>query len=296
MFEEGWGPEASFQRPEEVGPAPLEWSSPRRLPWGEVRTGRFVSPASGLPSASAWAHVEFWLPPGSGTTTPVAIHFAATGDQGYTRRRLLTAPLLARGIGFMLLESPFYGRRRPAGQSGTRLRTVADLLTLIHASVCEGLALLRALQDDGYRQLGVCGISRGGQVAAITASLHRGPLALAVVAAAHSASEVFTRGVMQIGCAWGRLGGRESALPRLRQRLGSTDIRCYPTPMRPDAAVLVGGLRDAYIPRDSLQLLHEALPGSSLHWLSTGHIGTLLFHPCSLAGAVTGAFRRLATP
>jgi pimeloyl-ACP methyl ester carboxylesterase len=246
-----------------------------------------------LPPESTRAQAELWLPLDADCRTPVVLHFAATGDQGFLRRRLLTLPLLKAGVGSLLLESPYYGRRRPRGQCGTRLRTVADLLNLIAASVCEGLALLRALEDAGYRRLGVCGISRGGQVAALTAALHPRPVALAAVVPAHSASVVFTQGVMENDCDWEALGGRREAQPRLSRCLEATDIRSFPSPVRPDAAVLVGSLWDAYIPPWSIQTLHRALPGSVLRWLSTGHIGSLLFHPRSLARAVPESFLRL---
>src|SRR5690606_16960468 len=139
----------------------------------------------------------------------------ATGDHGFGRRRLMALPLLTRGIGTLILEGPFYGLRRPPGQEGTRLRTVADLFALGAGTVAEGLALLQAL--DG--PVAVAGISRGGQMAALVAALHPRPVAVVACAAPHSAEVVFTRGIMQIGCDWEALGGRTTALPRLRAML-----------------------------------------------------------------------------
>mmetsp|Transcript_41408 Transcript_41408/g.123698 ORF Transcript_41408/g.123698 Transcript_41408/m.123698 type:complete len:101 (+) Transcript_41408:2498-2800(+) len=46
----------------------------------------------------------------------LALMLAATGDQGFSRRLSLCAPLLRKGVSTMVLESPFYGARKPTGQ------------------------------------------------------------------------------------------------------------------------------------------------------------------------------------
>lgn len=48
---------------------------------------------------------------------PIVIVLAGTGEQGYDRRRhLISYPLARLGIASLVFESPFYGKRRPAGQ------------------------------------------------------------------------------------------------------------------------------------------------------------------------------------
>ena len=59
------------------------------------------------------------------------------------------------------------------------------------------------------------------------------------------------------------------------------------------AAVLVGARCDAYIPAESVRLLHAHWPGSTLHWMDTGHIGAFLFHRQAFLQAAIDAFRRL---
>ena len=54
----------------------------------------------------------------------------------------------------MVLESPFYGKRRPAGQQGSRLLRVSDLLVLGRATIEESLCLLDWVQRQGYGKLG----------------------------------------------------------------------------------------------------------------------------------------------
>ena len=233
------------------------------------------------------------MPPGATPDTPVCLHFAATGDQGYLRRRLVAWPLLRRGIGSVLLENPFYGLRRPAGQAGSHLRHFSDLWAMGTAAVDEGLALLAWFSDQGYRRLGVAGVSMGGQIAALVAAHWGRPLAVAACASPHCAEVVFTRGVMRLGCDWHALGGFEEAMPRMRAILDATDLRAFPRAAAPEAAVLVAGRHDSYVPPWSAELLHRHGPGSTLRWLPTGHVGAVVFYQGAFRRAVVEAFGRL---
>lgn len=53
---------------------------------------------------------------------PWAIHLAATGDEGFSmRRNFIAAPLLKENIASLILQIPFYGKRRIPGQRGYAL-------------------------------------------------------------------------------------------------------------------------------------------------------------------------------
>ncbi len=54
----------------------------------------------------------------------------------------------------MVLESPYYGKRRPEFQQGSRLLRVSDLLVLGRATIEESLCLLDWAQRQGYGKLG----------------------------------------------------------------------------------------------------------------------------------------------
>ena len=61
-----------------------------------------------------------------------------------------------QGVATMVLESPFYGARRPAEQQGAKLLHVSDLLTLGRSTIEESLFLLSWAQKQGLTQLGGC--------------------------------------------------------------------------------------------------------------------------------------------
>ena len=60
----------------------------------------------------------------------------------------------AQNVATLSLESPYYGARKPAGQSGSKLQRVSDLLMLGRATIEESLFLLAWAQGQGHSRLG----------------------------------------------------------------------------------------------------------------------------------------------
>ena len=120
---------------------------------------------------------------------PVYIHLAGTGDhvstinrvkfvcclndsilsQAFWRRRHMTAlPLLKNeGIGALLLENPFYGSRKPKGQTRSQLNQVSDILVMGLALILECNILIGWLEREGLGPVGLTGISMGGHVSGV---------------------------------------------------------------------------------------------------------------------------------
>jgi len=307
FFRKGWGDlvlleealrqEAPLDPARPVSPA---WEEPREAGDAVLKQGSFPSPFDrpGFPAESRTAYVELVLPRGWSRQTPVCLHFAATGDEGFDRRRkALALPLIRHGIGSLILENPFYGRRRPPGQHSKMLNLFSDLWLMAGATIMEGRALLDWLRREGFQRLGVCGISMGGSMAGQAAALDREPLAVTALITPHSASAVFTEGILKNYCAWDildrQLDGPGNALARMRKLLDHTDIRRLPPLGRPEAAFLVGARADAYISRESVENVHRHWPGSTLTWVESGHVGAFLFHRGLWVEAVRNSFARL---
>ncbi len=307
FFKDGWGDLPRIREVFRAGrrsgpPAPIEirWEGEREENGALFRYGAFASPYARmpLPEESREAFFELILPRGASRKTPICIHFAATGDEGFARRRkALALPLLRDGIGSLILENPYYGRRRPPGQHRKMLNRFSDLWAMGGAAVEEGRSVLQWLGREGYTRLGVCGISMGGSMAAQVAALAEGPVAMIGCVTANSASVVFTEGVLKHYLAWDilerELDGTGGAVGLMRELLDLTDIRGYPPPLRPEAAFLVAAKNDAYIPPESAARVHAHWPGSTMRWLRTGHVGAFLFHRNAFLEAIRDAFSRL---
>jgi hypothetical protein len=307
FFGEGWGDLPRIRELRSTGshlgsaqPIEVRWEESMEDQTATLHRGAFLSPYTDLPlpAESRTAFFEMVLPRKASRETPICIHFAATGDEGFARRRqALALPLLRDGIGSLILENPYYGRRRPPGQHKKMLNRFSDLWAMGGAAVEEGRSLMQWLRREGYERLGVCGISMGGSMAARVAVLEETPVAMIGCVTAHSASVVFTEGILKNYLAWEVLNrGLDSdgpAITLMRELLDLTDLRRYPPLRRPEAAFLVAASHDAYIPPSSAAMLHAHWPGSTMRWLATGHVGAFLFHRRDFLAATRDAFARL---
>ncbi|KAK9791405.1 hypothetical protein WJX73_007571 [Symbiochloris irregularis] len=173
----------------------------------ELLEGTFRTPCTGriydaLPEESRTARVQLLLPAKSGAAHACVLHLAATGDQSFRGRIQLGAPLLSQGIATMVLESPFYGRRAPVLQQGSRLERVSDLLVLGRSTIEESLCLLHWAQAQGFARLGMSGFSMGGVHACMVASLYPFPIACTPLLAPRSAGAAYCKGALSVATGW----------------------------------------------------------------------------------------------
>jgi len=322
FFKSGWGEMAGLDyilhsEPSKLHLRPVQdisihWESGRTEKGLTVREGNFESPfqfeytngrnkvISELPEEAKRAYVQMILPKIVNAETPMVIHFAATGDEGFTRRRLTMAiPLASIGIGSLILENPFYGKRRPIGQRGVMIQRFTEFLRMSRAATDEGVALLRYLYRQGHRILGVTGISMGGYVALTAAARSELEIAVAACIPSHSGSPVYTDGLLSKVCDWNFLqkeltGTGKDARKFMRAILDCSDIRAFPKPKRPDAVVIVGARKDAYIPNYSTEVIKEHWQEANLRWVKHGHVGSFLFCAKDFRQAVADSFDLLA--
>ncbi|HBS03817.1 MAG TPA: hypothetical protein DEA96_02555, partial [Leptospiraceae bacterium] len=186
------------------------------------RMASFSSPAPWLPEESSLGFMEMVIPDSSShklsSDTPVFIHFAATGDETTLPRRLLIAePLARKGIASIILENPYYGKRRPAEQKDFVISTISDQFKMNQATILEGVALLKWLDSLGYSNLGVTGVSMGGSMAASVAAATSLPVSVAACIAPVGPGPAFCYGALSNRVDWQRL------IPELNQYFPSKD-------------------------------------------------------------------------
>jgi hypothetical protein len=75
-----------------------------------------------------------------------------------------------------------------------------------------------------------------------------------------------------------------------------TDSTRFPCPRRPDAAVLVAAVADAYVSPQSVLDLHRHLPGSEIRWVSGGHVSSFLMHQPTFRTAIVDSLDKLNNP
>jgi dienelactone hydrolase len=302
FFQDGWGdrtlcdsmdPEAlSRQRIPRIRVA---LGRARRAFGGLLREGHFESPEHRLPSCARTARIRLLLPRAG--VRAVAVHLAASGDQGFAVRLRFAAPLLERGIGALVLENAFYGARRPANQPHHAVRCVSDLHLMGSATFQEGRALMRWLRDALHvTHVGVTGFSMGGQMAAMVGASAPFPCAVVPIAATCSPDSVLRDGVLRHVASWTALVASgesvEAARKALCEHLARFSVTTLPAPVYPEAAIVVGTAGDGVVPPAEMRRIAEHW-GCELRWLPAGHVWAVLRHQGAMRDAIADAFERL---
>ncbi|OVA04819.1 Protein of unknown function DUF2048 [Macleaya cordata] len=275
-----------------------------------LREGVFRTPCDeqlidALPPESYNARVAFLTPKAVPPhKMSCVVHLAGTGDHTFERRLRLGGPLLKENIATMVLESPYYGQRRPTMQHGAKLLCVSDLLLLGRVTIEEARSLLYWLDaEEGFGKTGVCGLSMGGVHAAMVGSLHPTPVATLPFLSPHSAVVAFCEGILKHATAWDALREDlavqqaamtlEEVRERMRSVLSLTDVTRFPIPKNPEATIFVAATDDGYIPKHSVLELQRAWPGSEVRWVTGGHVSSFLLHNDAFRKAIIDGLNRL---
>lgn len=276
MFAGGFGDEsllASLAEHDPRGAIP-ELDLRLRLRGPSTYEATFVHPvaAAWLPASSRVAHVRWYVPP---RVRGAYVHLASTGDEGWARRAPVVERALAHGLAAMVLENPYYGRRRSSGQRSSDLNTVSEQLAMNAATVEEARALLSWLARAFGRDIGVTGFSMGGSVAALTATTWHEPLAVVAAATGHAAETVFCDGALSRFVDFSIVDRA-----RLRTLLSRGAFEQLPAPPGGSRCALVAAHDDGYVPRWSVRRLADDWSRRGVHvdveWVPGGH-ATLLF-------------------
>ncbi|KAH7467257.1 Protein ABHD18 [Phytophthora ramorum] len=149
-----------------------------------------------------WEQEDQGIP--RGKDRPLVVLLPGTGEHGFLHRRSSIAiPLAKQGVATLILEGPFYGKRKPPQQKGSKLRRVSDLPILGQATIEEAKSLLEHFRDcHGFSQLVVAGSSMGGLHAAMVASVFPGDVGATAWLAPPSAAPVFADGLLSGSCNW----------------------------------------------------------------------------------------------
>lgn len=308
LFEKGWGRQDhldQFTMPQpqadsEIVMPKLVWL-PKELQRNFfVQEASFptVSPLVGIPEVCKKARVLLVAPRGiSVKEQSLYIHFSATGDDGFYRRRhYLAEPLAKEGISSLLLETPYYGARRPDYQKRSNITTVRDLLYLASISIDEGRSLVKWALNQGYKQVGFTGISRGGLVSTFVSSVVPYRIATVGFIPGHSGEPTFSEGILKRCCDWDALRydgtsqpivrskwigppvAQERDVKKMRSILAATDIRHIPVPEHQDAAVFICAKNDGIVPASSAKTLADYWNRAELRWIRGGHVSAILFN------------------
>ena len=271
----------------------VELSEPRVQESLVIRDGRFRSPASErLPPEAKDAHFR-WLAP-IGKTRGTCLLLAASSEEGFLRRESFARPLVARGIGCVILENAFYGLRRPRGQRKAQLRTVSDQLAMNHSAINEARAILRWLRATQNDPLGVSGFSMGGHMAVMVAGFTEFPLAVSAFATGRSPGPIYSRSALSWSIDWKTLERKRADAKEYMFQIFDQGMASLRPPAEGSAVALVAAKRDGFVEAREVERLHAHL-GGTLEWTGGGHVTFYLRGAELMRNAIEQTFSELTS-
>ena len=286
LFAHGWGSDAAIAavitrfksqgRPAEVKP---EWDSDWRDDNGfRFRDASFETPLfiEFLPPECAYARLRFYMP--REETNRAVVIVPTRFEEGYGQRKSLAVALARRGIGSVLLESPFMGSRRPSSQPTVMLAVLSDLLLMGGAAIEEARSATLWLQRSGFDNICVTGLSMGGYVAAVVGALARPPVSIVTLLAPHHGNVVYLDGLSHGLCNWRRMQescGAGLVEEKIRAVFDAVSLEHVPEP-KPGRFIAIAATCDRFVPPVSYHMMKSIWPSIEIRWVRGGHISVML--------------------
>lgn len=225
--------------------------------------------------ARMWRH-----PDGTELGTVIAIHGWFMGDQRVNALALVPGFFFRMGLNVVLYELPYHGRRAPNGQELSGSVFPSAHLARTNEGIAQAIYELRSLrlwfQEHGDRPIGVVGVSLGGYVAALWATLDKLEFAVPMVplvSMADLAWDVLSRGdagAFEI-CPY----LRNITLEQLRAGYAPHALFSHPPKTARECQMIVAGLADSVIPTSQPTALWEHWGRPEIFWFEGGHIGQI---------------------
>lgn len=295
IFPEGWGAPLSqlnqlFHLPKhyKIPEINIRWSH-KKIPGPfSIREGTFRVPESEhLPEKIRHAHFREILPPSP--SQKICLLLAGWGDHGYNLRMRLARVLHRKGIGTLLLENPYHGRRYLEERPGPPVFSVKELGWLARAACSEGMALVQHYKNQGF-EIGISGFSMGGGFAGTIAVLLPYPLPTTLLAAPPSAEIPLLEGVMGKGIDWRAFSSTPHPKEKIRRLFRRVSLLNAPPPPKGSRIILFGAKKDKIVLASSIRKLHRHWKGSQLRWREGGHLSLWLFEVEAMAESIRESF------
>lgn len=236
-----------------------------------------------------------FLPTGPGPhPAMVVLHEwnAGSPDAGF---RLCDA-ITRAGVAALLLEEPYSLDRRPPGvhTSDAQILSgdVPHMVAALRQAVLDarrGLDYLSGRQDIDANRLGVSGISLGGVLSGIVASVDPRVKVVVTLVGGADFARGFWNGLLTRKFR-GDIRRRGYSFESFQQALAPIDAAHWQRPFDPADALLFNGRYDEVIFPEQARALSKVLGGAPIVWANTGHYG-LKFSQAQ-AGEITQRFLR----
>lgn len=244
----------------------------RTTPGYSVSALRFPSPIKTPDPVNNTVHAEYFLPKGEGRRPAVVVLHILGAD--FALSRYLAARLADRGVAALFVKLPYYGERRPVDGSKRFLSTdIERSMASMRQGVCDvrrASAWLASRPEIDPTRLGVAGISLGGIVASLAASVDPTLSQAALLLAGGDLAEILW--TMPEGQRYRELwisqGKTKGDLALLTDPF---DPLTYADRLKTKRVMMIAGNVDEVIPPSSARSLWNAAGQPPILWYDCGH-------------------------
>lgn len=251
---------------------PYELEQVRETPNYTVSRVRFPSPIVTADIANNTVHAEYFQPKAAGKRPAVVVLHILGAD--FALSRYYAARLADRGVAALFVKLPYYGERR--GADGEKRFLSADIdrsVASMGQGVCDvrrAAAWLAGRPEVDAGRLGVTGISLGGIVSSIAASVDPTLNRAALLLAGGGLGEVLWEmpEAAKYRLLWVASGRTKADLIALTSPL---DPLTYAEGLRGKRVIMMAGRVDEVIPAKAAEALWEKAGRPTIRWFECGH-------------------------
>ncbi|MDB5351580.1 MAG: dienelactone hydrolase-like enzyme [Planctomycetota bacterium] len=244
----------------------------RTTPRYSVSAIRFPSPVVTPDPENNTVHAEYFRPTGEGKRAAVVVLHILGAD--FALSRYFAARLADRGVAALFVKLPYYGERRGNDPSKRFLSSDLDRsVTAMGQGVCDvrrAAAWLASREEIDPRRLGVTGISLGGIVSSIAASVDPTLNRAALLLAGGGLGEVLWEmpEAAKYRALWVASGRTKADLIAMTAPF---DPLTYAEGLRGKRILMMAGTVDEVIPPAAATALWEKAGKPPIRWMECGH-------------------------
>ena len=241
----------------------------------------FVSPVK----RNNTVHCEYFLAANPGRRpTVIVLHIL---DGSFTVARIICNRLAAEGTNALLVKMPYYGPRRPADKDKLRRKMTDNPESLVGGVIQAVMDVRRAARWLSIRpevdpnNIGLCGVSLGGFVAATAGGVDGRFPRVAVILAGGDLIKVVTSGAKEVRSVRQAMEKRNWTQGQLKQLLAPIDPLTYAARLRSSKVLMINATRDKVVLPQCARSLAEASQARII-WCPADHYSMVMFLPAAL--------------
>ncbi len=260
-----------------------------------VRDVRFPSPITTEDEVNNTVHCEYFVPQGQGKRPGVVVLHILGGD--FELSRMMCRTLALSGTGALFVKMPYYGPRRNPESKRRMVSPNPELfvsgMTQAVLDIRRAATWLESQEEIDPNRLGITGISLGGIVAALAASVDLRFERTCLMLSGGDLGRIVMESE-ELKKERDRWDGPQLSLDAVREITQSVDPLTYADRLKGRTVLMMNARKDRVIPPACTRALWEKAGKPEIEWWNVDHYSAIIRLPHALFR--TAAFFRESRP